>query len=207
MNYRMLGYVLGRIFMVEAALLLPPSIVAVIHGEWSCLFAFVVTAVGLAVLGLVLGLRSPANTAIYAREGLVIVALAWVLMSVFGALPFIISGDIPFFVDAFFETVSGFTTTGSSILRDVEAMSYSMLFWRSFTHWVGGMGVLVFTMVVLPVSDGRAMQPSGKRRPHNAGGRLALPGRVRRNLQRGAPVLVIHRLLPPASLAGACTKI
>lgn len=96
MNYRMLGYVLGRIFMVEAALLLPPSIVAVIYGEWSCLFAFVVTAVGLAVLGLVLGLRSPANTAIYAREGLVIVALAWVLMSVFGALPFIISGDIPF---------------------------------------------------------------------------------------------------------------
>ena len=150
MNYRMLGYVLGRIFMVEAALLLPPSIVAVIHGEWSCLFAFVVTAVGLAVLGLVLGLRSPANTAIYAREGLVIVALAWVLM-------FVISGDIPFFVDAFFETVSGFTTTGSSILRDVEAMSYSMLFWRSFTHWVGGMGVLVFTMAVLPVSDGRAM--------------------------------------------------
>ena len=157
MNYRMLGYVLGRIFMVEAALLLPPSIVAVIYGEWSCLLAFVVTAVGLAVLGLVLGLRSPANTAIYAREGLVIVALAWVLMSVFGALPFIISGDIPFFVDAFFETVSGFTTTGSSILRDVKAMSYSMLFWRSFTHWVGGMGVLVFTMAVLPVSDGRAM--------------------------------------------------
>ena len=147
MNYRMLGYVLGRIFMVEAALLLPPSIVAVIYGEWSCLFAFVVTAVGLAVLGLVLGLRSPANSAIYAREGLVIVALAWVLMSVFGALPFIISGDIPFFVDAFFETVSGFTTTGSSILRDVEAMSYSMLFWRSFTHWVGGMGVLVLSLI------------------------------------------------------------
>ncbi len=86
-----------------------------------------------------------------------IVALAWVLMSVFGALPFIISGDIPFFVDAFFETVSGFTTTGASILRDVEAISYSMLFWRSFTHWVGGMGVLVFIMAVLPVSDGRAM--------------------------------------------------
>lgn len=170
MNYRMLGYVLGRIFMVEAALLLPPSIVAVIHGEWSCLFAFVVTAVGLAVLGLVLGLRSPANTAIYAREGLVIVALAWVLMSVFGALPFIISGDIPFFVDAFFETVSGFTTTGSSILRDVEAMSYSMLFWRSFTHWVGGMGVLVFTMAVLPVSDGRAMHLMRAESPGAFGG-------------------------------------
>ena len=135
MNYRMLGYVLGRIFMVEAALLLPPSIVAVIHGEWSCLFAFVVTAVGLAVLGLVLGLRSPANTAIYAREGLVIVALAWVLMVRVRCAAVYHQRRYPVFVDAFFETVSGFTTTGSSILRDVEAMSYSMLFWRSFTHW------------------------------------------------------------------------
>lgn len=152
MNYRMLGYVLGRIFMVEAALLLPPSIVAVIHGEWSCLFAFVVTAVGLAVLGLVLGLRSPANTAIYAREGLVIVALAWVLMSVFGALPFVVSGDIPFFVDAFFETVSGFTTTGASILSSVENLPKSILLWRSFTHWIGGMGVLVFIMAFIPLS-------------------------------------------------------
>ena len=121
MNYRMLGYVLGRIFMVEAALLLPPSIVAVIHGEWSCLFAFVVTAVGLAVLGLVLGLRSPANTAIYAREGLVIVALSWVLMSVFGALPFIISGDIPFFVDAFF---------GAALPTGWAAWAYWCLPWR-----------------------------------------------------------------------------
>ena len=157
MNYRMLGYVLGRIFMVEAALLLPPSIVAVIHGEWSCLFAFVVTAVGLAVLGLVLGLRSPANTAIYAREGLVIVALAWVLMSVFGALPFIISGDIPFFVDAFFETVSGFTTTGASILQEIETLPKSIQFWRCFTHWIGGMGILVFMLAIMPLGDERTM--------------------------------------------------
>lgn len=157
MNYRMIGYVLGRIFLVEAVLLLPPAAVACIYGEWNCLIAFLATVAILAVLGLVLGLRSPSNSAIYAREGFVIVALAWVLMSIFGALPFVVSGEIPFFVDAFFETVSGFTTTGSSILRDVEAMSKSMLFWRSFTHWVGGMGVLVFTMAVLPVSDGRAM--------------------------------------------------
>lgn len=157
MNYRMLGYVLGRIFLVEAALMLPPMAVALIYGEMGCLAAFAVSAVLLAVLGLALGLRAPANTAIYAREGMVFVALAWVLMSGFGALPFVISGEIPSFVDAYFETVSGFTTTGSTLLTDVEAMSQSMLFWRSFTHWVGGMGVLVFTLAVLPVGDGRAM--------------------------------------------------
>ncbi|MCI6083997.1 TrkH family potassium uptake protein, partial [bacterium] len=157
MNYRMLGYVLGRIFMVEAALMLLPVAVALIYGETGRLAAFLIPLVLLAVIGLLLGKRAPADTAIYAREGLVIVALSWVLMSVFGALPFVISGEIPSFVDAFFETVSGFTTTGASILRDVEALSQSMLFWRSFTHWVGGMGVLVFAMAVLPMTDGRAM--------------------------------------------------
>ena len=153
----MLGYVLGRIFMVEAALMLLPVAVALIYGETGRLAAFLIPLVLLAVIGLLLGKRAPADTAIYAREGLVIVALSWVLMSVFGALPFVISGEIPSFVDAFFETVSGFTTTGASILRDVEALSQSMLFWRSFTHWVGGMGVLVFAMAVLPMTDGRAM--------------------------------------------------
>lgn len=153
----MLGYVLGRIFMVEAALMLLPVAVALIYGETGRLVAFLIPLVLLAVIGLLLGKRAPADTAIYAREGLVIVALSWVLMSVFGALPFVISGEIPNFVDAFFETVSGFTTTGASILRDVEALSQSMLFWRSFTHWVGGMGVLVFAMAVLPMTDGRAM--------------------------------------------------
>ena len=157
MNYRMLGYVLGRIFVVEAALMLLPVAVAFIYGEMSCVPAFLIPLAILALLGYVLGRRAPADTAIYAREGLVIVALSWVLMSVFGALPFVISGEIPSFVDAFFETVSGFTTTGASILRDVEALSQSMLFWRSLTHWVGGMGVLVFAMAVLPMTDGRAM--------------------------------------------------
>ncbi|MGN0653092.1 MAG: TrkH family potassium uptake protein [Gemmiger sp.] len=157
MNYRMLGYVLGRIFVVEAALMLLPVAVAFIYGEMSCVPAFLIPLAILALLGYVLGHRAPADTAIYAREGLVIVALSWVLMSVFGALPFVISGEIPSFVDAFFETVSGFTTTGASILRDVEALSQSMLFWRSLTHWVGGMGVLVFAMAVLPMTDGRAM--------------------------------------------------
>ena len=111
----------------------------------------------LAALGCLLGLRKPKDTVIYARDGLVVVALAWVLMSAFGALPFLLSGDIPDYTDAFFEMVSGFTTTGSSILTDVEVMSRSCLFWRSLSHWVGGMGVLVFVMAVVPMTDGRAM--------------------------------------------------
>ena len=170
MNYRMLGYVLGRIFMVEAALMLLPVAVALIYGETGRLAAFLIPLVLLAVIGLLLGKRAPADTAIYAREGLVIVALSWVLMSVFGALPFVISGEIPNFVDAFFETVSGFTTTGASILRDVEALSQSMLFWRSFTHWVGGMGVLVFVMAILPMNDGHGMHLMRAEVPGPTGG-------------------------------------
>ena len=115
------------------------------------------TALIVLALGLITSLRTPQNTKIYARDGLAIVALVWVLMSVFGALPFVISGEIPSFADAFFETVSGFTTTGSTILTDVEALSHGTLFWRSFSHWIGGMGVLVFAMAVLPMTDGRAM--------------------------------------------------
>ncbi len=146
---------MGRIFLIEAALLALPLVVALLYGEST--IPFLITIVILIVFGCLLGLRSPRDTAIYAREGLVVVALCWILMSAFGALPFYLSGEIPSYIDAFFETVSGFTTTGSSILTDVEAMSQSMLFWRSFTHWIGGMGVLVFAMAVMPMSGGRAM--------------------------------------------------
>ncbi|WP_294803424.1 TrkH family potassium uptake protein [uncultured Gemmiger sp.] len=157
MNYRMVVFVLGRIFLVEAAMLLLPMICSAIYGEWYMLPAFLLPAVILLLLGLAASLRTPKNTTIYARDGLAIVALVWVLMSAFGALPFVISGEIPAFADAFFEMVSGFTTTGSTILNDVEALSHGALFWRSFSHWVGGMGVLVFAMAVLPMTDGRAM--------------------------------------------------
>ena len=116
-----------------------------------------VAALLLVAVGLVIGRKKPARTALYARDGFAVVALAWLLMSAFGAFPFVISGDIPFYVDAFFETVSGFTTTGASILTAVEPLSYSGLFWRSFTHWVGGMGVLVFVMAILPMTDGHGM--------------------------------------------------
>ena len=157
MNYKMVGFVLGRIFLIEAALMLFPMGCAAIYGEWSVVLSFLWPALIVLALGLITSLRTPQNTKIYARDGLAIVALVWVLMSVFGALPFVISGEIPSFADAFFETVSGFTTTGSTILTDVEALSHGTLFWRSFSHWIGGMGVLVFAMAVLPMTDGRAM--------------------------------------------------
>ena len=153
----MIAYVLGRIGLIEAALLAVPLAVALLYGETALLTAWLAPIAVLILLGLAVGLRTPKDTTIYAREGLVVVAAAWVLLSVFGAVPFVLSGDIPSCVDAFFETVSGFTTTGSSILTDVEALHRSTAFWRSFTHWVGGMGVLVFAMAVLPMGDGRAM--------------------------------------------------
>ena len=150
----MIGYVISRILWTEAALLLLPTLVALLYQE--ALLPFLLPILILAVLGLLLG-RRPRQTALYARDGFAVVALAWVGMSAFGALPFVLAGDIPNYIDAFFETVSGFTTTGASILTAVEPLSRGGLFWRSFTHWVGGMGVLVFVMAVLPMTDGHGM--------------------------------------------------
>jgi len=156
MNYRMIAHMLSRILTVEAALMLLPLLVTLLYGE-TAVSAFCVTIVLLLAASLLLGIKAPKDTTIYAREGFVIVALAWIVMSLFGALPFVLSEAIPKYVDAFFETVSGFTTTGSSILTEIESLERGILFWRSFTHWVGGMGVLVFVMAVLPSSDGRTM--------------------------------------------------
>jgi len=138
----------------EALMLMLPLATAILYGE-SCAWSIFLTIVIAAAVGFGLTLFCrPKSTVIYAREGFCITALAWILMSAIGALPFVFSGEIPNYIDAFFETVSGFTTTGASILADVEAMSRGLLFWRSFTHWVGGMGVLVFVMAILPsVSD------------------------------------------------------
>ena len=148
----MIGFVIGRILLTEAALLMLPMAVAAACGE--AVLPFLIPALLLAVIGLALGLKAPKRSSLYARDGFAVVALAWVLMSAFGAMPFVISGDIPHFVDAFFETVSGFTTTGASILTEIEPLGRGVLFWRSFTHWVGGMGVLVFVMAILPMSAG-----------------------------------------------------
>lgn len=151
----MIGFLIGRILLTEAALLALPTVTAILYGESP--MPFLTTALALAAVGLLLGSRKPRQSAIYARDGFAVVALAWILMSAFGALPFVLSGDIPSYVDALFETVSGFTTTGATILPEVESLSRGILFWRSFTHWVGGMGVLVFVMAILPMSDGHGM--------------------------------------------------
>ena len=156
MNYRMVFYNIGRILLVEAALLAFPAIGAIVYNE-DTLIPFALTIAALTVAGLPAVRKKPKNTAIYAKDGYVIVALTWILMSLFGAMPFYFSGHVPNFVDAFFETVSGFTTTGSTILRNVEALPKSLLFWRSFTHWIGGMGILVFIIAILPKTESSSM--------------------------------------------------
>ncbi len=154
MNYKMIRYILGTILKVEALLMCLPALVAFWYGEGD-LFPFLVTILVASGLGLGLALKRPQNTVIYAREGFVITSLSWIVMSLVGALPFRLAGAIPHYIDAVFETVSGFTTTGASILTDVEAMGRGLLFWRSFTHWLGGMGVLVFLLAILPLAGGR----------------------------------------------------
>lgn len=154
MNRRMVLYTVGTVIKIESALMVLPLIVSLIYKE-ACAVDFLIS-IGIAlVLGFALTLIfKPGSKVIYAKEGFVIVALVWFVLSAVGALPFYLSREIPSYIDAFFETVSGFTTTGASILTDVEAMSKGLLFWRSFTHWVGGMGVLVFMLAIVPgVSD------------------------------------------------------
>ena len=156
MNYRMIGYLLGVILMIEAALLLLPMLVAIIYEESALPFLFTI-AIILAV-SVPFVVFKPKNTKIYTKDGFVCVASAWILMSVFGALPFVFSGVITNYIDALFETVSGFTTTGASIMTAIEGPSrMGILFWRSFTHWIGGMGVLVFMLALLPSTGGQAI--------------------------------------------------
>lgn len=148
MNKKMVLSILGKIIWVEAALLLLPLAVSIIYGN-DCVPAFLLTIAVAVIMAFPLTFFCKTdNKVIYSKEGFVIVSLAWIIMSLVGALPFVISGEIPSYVDAFFETVSGFTTTGASILPNVEIMSEGILFWRSFTHWIGGMGVLVFVMAL-----------------------------------------------------------
>ena len=145
MNYSVVIYILGWIMEIEAAFLALPGIVSAIYGEKGG-FAFLWVALGSAVAGSAIILRKPKNMRFYLREGFVTVALSWILMSVIGCLPFVINGDIPHFADALFEMISGFTTTGATVVSDVEGLTKGSLFWRSFSHWIGGMGVLVFLM-------------------------------------------------------------
>lgn len=156
MNYKMVLKTVGKLLQAEALLMLLPLAVSLYYKE-NLEYVFGMVIAILLATGFFMNLPKIQNRRIYAREGFVIVSLSWVLMSLFGALPFIISGAIPSFVDAIFETVSGFTTTGASILNNIEALPKSILFWRSFTHWIGGMGVIVFVLAILPQKDMQSM--------------------------------------------------
>ena len=155
MNTRMIARSLGLILLCLAALLLLPLIAGLYYGE--SVLGFIVTIAISAAAAFVLTRFKPGSTDISAREGFVIVGMGWILLSAIGALPFVISGDIPNYIDALFETASGLTTTGATIMTDIEAMSRGGMFWRMFTHWIGGMGVLVFIMAVMPMNGAHSM--------------------------------------------------
>ena len=153
MNKRLIGKVIGLILIIEAVLLILPVIISVIYGDGDWKY-FMITLSGSAVLGLPLYLIKIKKKTLHASDGFLIVALAWLVLSAVAAVPFVISGNIPNYLDAIFETVSGFTTSGVTIMPDVEILSYSMQFWRIFTHWIGGMGILVFMLAISPVAGG-----------------------------------------------------
>lgn len=153
----MVFYTVGQILLLEAVLLVLPLAVSLIYAE-SCFTSFIITILITAASGFLLKLIfKPKDHVIFAKEGFLIVALAWLMMSLFGALPFVLSREIPSFINAFFETVSGLTTTGASIIPDLSVMSKGILFWRSFTHWIGGMGIIVLIMAIIPTTSGRSI--------------------------------------------------
>jgi len=171
MNYSIIGYILGWVLMFESLFMVLPCMVAGIYKEQEG-FSFLIIAVVCFLLGIIRIHKKPKNQVYFAREGFVIVALSWIVMSIFGALPLVLNGDIPSFTDALFEIISGFTTTGASILSDVEALSHCSLFWRSFTHWIGGMGVFVFLLAVLPMTGGYNMHLMRAESPGPSVGKL-----------------------------------
>ena len=159
MNYKKLSRILGKILIAEGALMLAPLAISLIYQEpLRNTLAFALPVLLVVTVGLLLQIPKPTRHALYQKEGFALTALVWILMTLFGAIPFVINGDIPHYVDACFEMMSGFTTTGASIVTDITAMSHSTLFWRSFSHWIGGMGILVFVLIFIPESnDGSSM--------------------------------------------------
>lgn len=153
MNQSVIRYILGRILRIEGLLFLLPAFVGLLYHEKEGLYYLLMFAVCFAI-GFLASIKKPKSDVFYLKEGCVTTALSWILLGLFGCVPFFLTGEIPNFVDALFETISGLTTTGASILSDVEALSHASLFWRSFTHWIGGMGVLVFMLAVVPLSGG-----------------------------------------------------
>ena len=159
MNYKKLGKILGKIMILEGVLMLAPLAVSLIYKESLIhILAFLIPIVLVTAIGFLLQIPKPKRDNLYQKEGFALTAVVWIVMALFGAVPFVINGDIPNYVDACFEIMSGFTTTGASVITDISAMSHSTLFWRSFSHWIGGMGILVFVLIFIPESeDGSSM--------------------------------------------------
>ena len=154
MNYKKLGKILGKIMIMESFLMLAPFAVALIYKEGiKNILAFAIPIIALAAIGLLLQIPNPKRNFLYQKEGFALTALVWAVMALFGAIPFVINGEIPNYIDACFEIMSGFSTTGASIVTDITALSRSSLFWRSFSHWIGGMGILVFVLIFIPESN------------------------------------------------------
>lgn len=171
MNYKMVISILGKAMLIEALLMLCPMIIGVIYSE-NTYVAFLIPIIALIAVGMPLSCLKNKNKSIFAKEGFVIVALAWIILSLVGAIPFVLANAIPNYVDALFETVSGFTTTGASVIKDVEVIPNSLLFWRSFTHFIGGMGILVFILAILPKYDSGVMHVFRAESPGPSVGKL-----------------------------------
>lgn len=171
MNVAIIRYILGYILKIEGLFLILPSVVAAIYHEKEGFF-YLGVGVFCIIFGILLSLKKPSDSVFYLKEGCVATALSWIFLSIFGAIPFFLTGEIPSYADALFETVSGFTTTGASILSDVEALSHCSLFWRSFTHWIGGMGVLVFLLAIVPMTGGSHMNLMRAESPGPSVGKL-----------------------------------
>ncbi|MBR3962953.1 MAG: TrkH family potassium uptake protein [Oscillospiraceae bacterium] len=157
MNYKMIRYIIGMILMAESAFMVLPMLVSVFYGEYEVLMPFVYSIAVTFCVAAMFGFKKPKNDLVFARESYIAVAAGWIFVSFFGAMPFYLSGSIPSLIDAFFETVSGFTTTGATILEDVEILPKGILFWRAFTHWIGGMGIIMFLLMLTQFSEGHSL--------------------------------------------------
>ena len=180
MNYKKLGKILGKIMILEGILMLAPLAVSLIYKEsMKHILAFLIPILVVTALGFLLQIPKPKRDNLYQKEGFALTALVWIVMTLFGAIPFVINGDIPNYIDACFEIMSGFTTTGSSVITDITAISHSSLFWRSFSHWIGGMGILVFVLIFIPESnDGSSMHLLRAESPGPQVGKLVSKMRV-----------------------------
>lgn len=212
MNFKVIGKIIGKIMILEGIMMLAPFIVSLIYQEEvRYIISFIIPSLLLIIGGFLLQLLKPKTTSLYQKEGFAVCALVWLVMTIFGALPFVINKDIPNYIDAVFETMSGFTTTGASIVTDITKLAKSTLFWRSFTHWIGGMGILVFILIFIPESnDGSSLHLLKAESPGPSVGKLAskmkVTTRILYLIYLGLSILeVIILLFMPARIVNGVT--